>query len=85
MKRKYTRLKTKKKKEQVELVTKCDRCGKSLNRTCARTSMSGVCAGGCGISVMFVNGHINKRPIDKVMFFCCPECLKRFNEGIDAI
>ncbi len=84
-KRKYTRRKTKKKKAVVELVTKCDQCSKSLGRTCARTSMSGVAAGGCGISVMFVNGHINKRPIDKVMFFCCQECLERFNECIDAI
>ncbi len=84
-KRKYTRRKTKKKKEQVELVTKCDQCGKSLGRTSSRTMGSGVCAGGCGISVMFVNGHINKRSIDKVMFFCCQECLKKFNESIDII
>ena len=85
MKRKRTRLKMKKKKEVVELVTKCDQCSKSLSRTCARTSMSGIASGGCGISVMFVNGHINKRPIDKVMFFCCRECLRGFNEGIDTI
>ncbi len=84
-KRKYTRRKTKKKKEVVKLVTKCDQCGKSLGRTCARTNMSGIAAGGCDISVMFVNGYINKRPIDKVMFFCGLECLKRFNEGIDPV
>ncbi len=83
--RKYIRRKTKKKKEVVELVTKCDQCGKLLCRTCARTSMSGIIAGGCGVSVMFVNGHINKRPIDKVMFFCCLECLGGFNEGKHSI
>ncbi len=84
-KRKYTRRKTKKKKEVVELVTKCDQCGKLLGRTCARTSMSGVTAGGCDISVIFPKGHINKRLVDKVMFFCCLECLERFNESLDAI
>ena len=85
MRRKYTRCKTKKKKEVVELVTKCDQCGKSLNRTCARTNMSGIAAGGCGVSVMFANAHINKRIIDKTMFFCNQECLKRFDEGCDTI
>lgn len=85
MRRKYTRRRTKKKKEVVELVTKCDQCKKSLGRTCARTDMSGVCAGGCDISVMFVRGRINTRPIDKVMFFCCQECLRKFNEGFSTI
>ncbi len=84
-KRKYTRRRTKKKKEVVELVTECDQCGKSLGRTSSRTTGSGICAGGCGISVMFVSGHINTRPIDKVMFFCSRKCLKKFDEGLNTI
>ena len=83
--RKYTRRKTKKKKAVVELVTECDQCGKSLGRTCARTNMSGICAGGCGISVMFPMGHINKRDIEKVMFFCGFGCLGKFNESVHSV
>jgi hypothetical protein len=54
----------KKKKPKVELVTKCDRCGNDLGRTCARTEGSLVCAAGAGV---YVNGtHLG--------FFCSAEC-----------
>ncbi len=84
-KRKYTRRKIKKKKEVVELVATCDYCGKSLGRTCARTDQSGICAGGCGISVVDPGMMSNRRKVDKWMFFCNPLCLGKFNEGLNTI
>ena len=66
MRRKYTRRKTKKKKEVVELVTKCDQCEKSLGRTCARTDQSGICAGAEGIFTIGRHSDIK--------FFCCGNC-----------
>ncbi len=68
--KKYTRRKTKKKKEVVELVTKCDQCGKSLGRTCARTDQSGICAGAEGIFTIGRHSDIK--------FFCSLDCYYYF-------
>ncbi len=65
-KRKYTRRRTKKKKEVIEIVTKCDQCGKLLNRTCARTNMSAICAMAEGIRVLRSRGVL--------YFFCSWHC-----------
>lgn len=56
----------KKKKPKVELVLKCDYCGKPLDRTCARTIGSVVCAGGVGIKTYVDGGSLS--------FFCSAEC-----------
>lgn len=57
----------KKKKKVLEVVTKCDGCGKKLSRTCARTEGSMACAEGCGI---FTKRYTNVM----IKFFCSKEC-----------
>ncbi len=91
-KKRYTKRKTKKKKEAVELVFKCDQCNKPFNGgevaefwTLARTSGSAFTAYDRGLSYIDPCKANNKRKVDKWMFFCCEECLKRFNENIDTI
>ncbi len=88
VKRKYTRRKTKKKKEQVELVTKCDQCGergKLFRGILARTFGSAFTAYDRGLSYIDPRRTNNKKKVDKWMFFCNDECLSKFNENIHPI
>ena len=72
MKRKLAKVKPinpkrrKKAKKRLEIVTKCDHCGKSIGQTCARTDGSAVIAGGENVIPGKING--------KWMFYCCLPC-----------
>ena len=83
--KRYTRRRTKKKKEVVDLVTKCDQCSKLLVGTLARTFGSAFTAYDRGLKSIDPGIESNERKVSKWMFFCNDECLSKFNECIDAI
>lgn len=79
--RRMGRLKTakvprKKKAKGPEIVDKCDKCGRPLGRTCARTSGSAICAGAEGIIAGEVAG--------KWSFFCNEFCANEYTIGISG-
>lgn len=62
----------KKQKKGPEIVDSCDYCGGPLNRTCARTDASGICALGSGIVSAAKEG-------ERWTFYCNEVC-----RGIDG-
>jgi len=58
----------------IEIVERCDKCGKPLRRFCIRTAGSAACAAGDGVSVT----HLSVSGKEKWYFFCCEQCMSTF-------